>query len=198
MLHDPERHHRQSLRLRTYSYASGVYFVTFCTQDRVCLFGEIHDGKVRLNPAGAMVFDAWERLSAWYPGVETDAVVVMPNHLHGVVVLTGASVAADGRGESSTGNSATSVPRALLSLPQVVQRFKTRTTKLYADSAKADNWPTFNGRLWQRNYYEHIVRSDDELARIRRYVAINPQRWAEDPENPNTAALSSFGATAGD
>jgi putative transposase len=152
---------------------------------------------VQLSPAGGMASDTWGGLSAWYPGVEMDAFVVMPNHVHGIVMLIGAGVGADdGDRLSIDGIPASASPRTqgLLTLPQVVQRFKTLTTKVYADRVRAGAWPAFNGRLWQRNYYEHIVRSNEELARVRRYIADNPRRWAEDTENPYAVVHSETGS----
>lgn len=92
-------HHRRSIRLKGYDYAqAGAYFVTMCTQDRVCLFGDVVDGQMRLNECGQVVADAWSWLSGRYPYVALDEWVVMPNHLHGIMVLTGP----DGRGGSRT------------------------------------------------------------------------------------------------
>jgi putative transposase len=87
----PERHHRRSIRLKGYDYRqAGAYFVTVCTQDRSFLFGEMVHGEMRLNDAGKMVYDVWNELPAFYPGVQTDAFIVMPNHIHGIIILVGA------------------------------------------------------------------------------------------------------------
>ncbi len=87
---DPERRHRRSIRLKGYDYhQAGAYFVTVCTQDRACLFGEVIGGEMRLNEAGQMVHDIWNDLPSFYPGVQTDAFIVMPNHMHGIIILVG-------------------------------------------------------------------------------------------------------------
>jgi len=87
----PERHHRRSIRLKGYDYRqAGAYFVTVCTQDRSFLFGEMVHGEMRLNDAGKMVYDVWNDLPAFYPGVQTDAFIVMPNRIHGIIILVGA------------------------------------------------------------------------------------------------------------
>jgi len=165
---DPRRHRRRSIRLKGFDYRrAGAYFVTICTQHRACLFGDVVRGEVALTDAGAMVRRVWDELSGRYPGVETDAFVVMPNHVHGVVILTG---------EPSG-----------LSLADVVHRFKTLTTRLYTAGVRNLGWPAFHARLWLRNYYERVIRDRTSLERIREYIAHNPARWAEDPENPAVA-----------
>ena len=91
MKYDPARHHRRSIRLRGYDYRqAGAYFVTICTQDRELMFGEVVGGQTRLNGPGQMVESIWRELSQHYPGVEVDTFVVMPNHVHGIIILVGA------------------------------------------------------------------------------------------------------------
>jgi len=88
---DSERHHRRSIRLKGYDYTQpGAYFVTICTQDRACLFGEVVNGEMRRNAAGQMVLEVWNELPRYYRGVDIDAFVVMPNHVHGIIILVGA------------------------------------------------------------------------------------------------------------
>ena len=227
MRFDPERHHRRSIRLKGYDYhQAGAYFVTVCTQDRSFLFGEMVHGEMRLNDAGKMVYDVWNDLPAFYPGVQTDAFIVMPNHIHGIIILVGADPRvcpnADPRvcpGQPSVGVGPCaypdSCPRAYrgeppvgvgpraypgqpqgvaptMGLPDVVHRFKTMTTKRYADGVKRLGWEPFRGRLWQRNYYEHIIRNEESLNRIREYILTNPMRWALDRENPHRVGMDEF------
>jgi putative transposase len=192
-------HDRRSLRLQGYDYAqAGAYFVTVCTQDRACLLGNTMDEEVRLSDAGSMVQAVWDELSDHYPGAETDAFVVMPNHIHGIIVLVGSGTVVgvgpcaypdhnqtpkrigQPRGVAPTG----------LSLSDMVHRFKTLTTKRYADGVKECGWPPFRARLWQRNYYEHVIRNERELDKIREYIATNPLRWALDRENPQRTGCS--------
>ena len=176
--------------MKGYDYTSaGAYFVTICTQERACLFGDVADGQVRLNDAGKMVERVWSELTGHYPGVELDEFIVMPNHMHGIIVLVGAGPRAcpDQMGlHTPTGQPRGVAPT--MSLPDVVHRFKTLTTKLYADGVHQSHWPPFAGRLWQRNYHEHIIRDEADLARIRRYITDNPARWTEDPDNPQSVA----------
>jgi len=177
---DPDKHHRRSIRLRGYDYTdTGAYFVTICAQGRECLFGDTANGALRLNDAGRMVQAVWGELPTNYPGVETDAFVVMPNHVHAIIVFVGAAPCDRPDDGQPQGVAPT------LSLPDVVHRFKTMTTKRYVDGVKLMGWTPFRGHLWQRNYYEHIIRDETELGRIREYITTNPARWAVDRENPN-------------
>ncbi len=228
MKYDSDKHHRRSIRLKGYDYnQAGMYFVTVVTQDRMCLFGEIENGAMRLNDAGWIVQAAWDELPAHYAGIKTDVFVVMPNHIHGIVVLVGAGP----RACPDAGLSVTTGPRACpdagsriatsrgarpatgrpqggaptknppaglgqpqgvaptLSLPDIMHRFKTLTTKRFIDAVKQSGWTPFPGRLWQRNYYEHIVRDEESLNRIRQYIHDNPARWEFDLENPAATAL---------
>ena len=167
----PERQpRRRSLRLRRYDYSrTGAYFITICTQGRVCLFGKISNGTMALTDAGQMVKIVWNEMPKFYPGIEIDEFFVMPNHIHGIIVLDQAT---------STG----------LSLPTVVQRLKTMTTKRYIDGVGSSGWRRFSKRLWQRDYFEHVIRNPESLDRIRRYILENPGRWMVDPDNPEAQA----------
>ncbi len=188
MTYDPDIHHRRSIRLQGYDYSrTGAYFVTLCTQNRECLFGEIENGKMVLNDAGLMVQIVRDEMRPNYPGVETDDFIVMPNHIHGIIILVGAGPCAcpDGpcacpdTGQPQNGGQPQGVAPTL-SLPDVVHRFKTMTTKRYTDGVKQSGWPPYPGRLWQRNYYEHIIRNETELNKIREYIINNPFNWQSD------------------
>ncbi|MFH0939132.1 MAG: transposase [Planctomycetota bacterium] len=209
--------HRRSIRLPGYDYSqAGAYFVTICVQDRVCLFGEIVDGEMRLNDAGRMVERWWAELNRKFSAVQTDAYVVMPNHFHGIVIIVvGADLrvcpysaqlhaqgahaqgahaqGAHAQGAHAQGAHAQGAhaqgAHIGAPLPEIVQWFKTMTTNEYIRGVKTSGWPTFRGRLWQRNYYEHIIRNDESLQRIQRYIAENPLRWEMDRENPNTTKI---------
>jgi REP element-mobilizing transposase RayT len=182
--YDPQRHHRRSIRLKGYDYSqAGAYFVTICTQNRVCLFGEVAEGEMWFNDAGQMVETVWGELPIFYPGVDIDGFVAMPNHIHGIIVLVGA--APRGRPDLAPPQAMGQArgPAPTLSLSDVVHRFKTMTTKRYADGVKQWGWMPFPDRLWQRNYYEHIIRDEESLNRIRQYIVDNPACWAMDREN---------------
>jgi len=197
----PERHQRRSIRLKSYDYRqAGAYFVTICTQDRAFLFGQVVHDEMQLNDAGKMVYDVWNDLPAFYPGVQTDAFIVMPNHIHGIIILVGADPRvcpnADPRVcPNADTRACPGQPQGIaptLGLPDVVHRFKTMTTRRYADGVKRLGWEPFRGRLWQRNYYEHIIRNEESLNRIREYILTNPMRWALDRENPHRVGVDEF------
>jgi len=183
---------RRSIRLKDYDYHhAGAYFVTIVTQDRRCLFGDVVDGKMQLNSAGQMIQAVWNDLSTYYRSVVTDAFAVLPNHLHGVIVLVGAGPCAcpesggqpQGVAPTKTRSAYAGVARHL-SLPDVLHRFKTLTTQRYTLGVKENGWVRFHRRLWQRNYFEHVIRDEKSLNRIRQYILDNPARWQFDRENP--------------
>lgn len=189
---------RRSIRLKDYDYAGpGAYFVTICTQNRLCLFGDIADGEMALNDAGCMVDKWWEKLRDKYDAVEIDEYVVMPNHFHGIIVITtrDSNVGAIPRNRpDGVGHGLDDIHRKqfpgenmvspLRGLGQYVSWFKRMATNEYIRGVKQYNWQTFSGKLWQRNYYEHIIRDGDELHRVREYIINNPAGWASDRENP--------------
>jgi REP element-mobilizing transposase RayT len=184
---------RRSIRLRDYDYSqAGMYFVTICVQDRLCLFGEITEEQMVLSDAGQMVQTVWDEITYYYSGVETDAFTIMPNHIHGIIVLAGATprgcpssvMSNDQFARTAHGRPMGAAPMSALSLPDMVHRFKTMTSKRYLDGVKKHDWPMFPGKLWQRNYYERVIRNDEELMSIREYILTNPARWAMDKENP--------------
>ena len=183
MRYDSKSHHRRSIRLKGYDYTqSGACFVSITTQNRECFFGSISKGQLQLNEAGLMVQRIWDEMPAHYPGFETDAFIVMPNHIHGIIVCVGATTRGCPLSDPDSGQAQGPAP-TYLSLPDVIHRLKTLTTKQYTDGVKLYDWPVFHGRLWQRNYYEHIIRNERELARIRHYIRDNPVNWLFDREN---------------
>jgi REP element-mobilizing transposase RayT len=159
----PLTHQRRSLRLRGYDYArAGAYYITICTAARLQVFGQVLDGLMHLSHEGVVVEQEWLRTPLLRPNIELDAFIVMPNHIHMVVVIV--------RSAPSS-----SVPGALRSPSQtlgaIIRGFKSAVTKQLG-------WP-----VWQRNYYEHVVRGASDLERIRAYIALNPARWCGDTED---------------
>ena len=174
---------RRSMRLPGYDYSQpGAYFLTVCTQNRQCLFGEIENTQMRLSDAGQMVQVVWKELTLRYPGVETDAFVIMPNHVHGIIILVGAGPCAC---PDTIGQPQGVAPTR--GLPDVVHHFKTMTIKRYSDGVQQWQWPPYKEKLWQRNYYEHIIRDDKQLNRAREYILNNPLQWALDEDNPENS-----------
>jgi REP element-mobilizing transposase RayT len=165
---------RRSVRQPAFDYAQpGAYFFTIVTRDRVALFGTIEDERMIANPLGEVVMDEWQRTTLLRPEIELDAFVVMPNHVHGIIwIRDRASMDAQG----STRSFGKIEPHSLSS---IVRGFKAACTKRANQIRGTASMP-----LWQRNYYEHVIRNERELANIRRYVVENPLRWAIDHENP--------------
>ncbi len=199
-----DRPRRRALRLKGYDYAQpGGYFVTICTQGGKCLFGKVVEEEMRLNPAGVMIEQAWHALSDCFPIVELDAFVVMPNHIHGIIILLDPSLIDPNRtvqdstvgaplvGARDEGRTtrragtrpAPTIPR-ILSLGDVVGAFKSITTRQYISGVNTLGWAPFSKRLWQRNYWDRIIRNGKELDRIRQYIDDNPARWHWDKFNP--------------
>lgn len=183
MIFDAQRHRRRSLRLKGHDYAeAGAYFVTVCTQGRTWMFGEVVGDSVVLNDAGRSVQDVWNGLPSRFPTIALDAFVVMPNHVHGIVVIRDSDEGA----ASSAPTPHDGVPGPVgagLALPDrlgdIVRAFKSLSAITVNRLLSRSGQP-----LWQRNYYERVIRSDAELDRVRAYIANNPARWATDPENP--------------
>lgn len=208
MKFDPSIHHRRSIRLKDYDYSqSGVYFITLVAQDRANLFGEITDGVMCLNRVGEVIRSTWLRLVDLFP-IRHDEWVIMPNHLHAIMWILDLST-----GEASASRDFLDPWRSLAdaspqrqaigtrsgSLGAIIQNFKSISTRkinqnrseTFANNyhavllpSKADASPKGGIRIWQRNYYEHIIRDQPELDRIRQYITDNPHQWEEDQENP--------------
>ena len=161
MKYNPEIHHRRSIRLKGYDYSlPGAYFITLCTQNRENFFGYIEEGILHLNNAGMMIQKWYEEVSHKFANVTCDEMVVMPNHFHCIWQIT----------TQDEG----------VNIPAVVQWFKTMTTNEYIRGVKQLDWPPFDRKLWQRNYFEHIIRNEFSYDKIANYIITNPSRWKED------------------
>ena len=174
MKYDLHRHHRQSIRLKGYDYAqAGVYFVTIVAWRREMLFGDIVDGEMKLSEWGDIVRNEWERTAIVRPNVELGEYVVMPNHIHGILIFH--------EHVGATGPVApTKTTLKSGSLGAVIGQFKSIVTK------RINRLQNVSGRpIWQRNYFERIIRNDREWENIHRYIESNPSMWDEDEENPN-------------
>ena len=193
MTFTPNIHHRRSIRLKNYDYSQpGAYFVTVCTHNRDSLFGHIHENAMIMNEAGVMIDRWWRELPKKYPMVDTDDYMVMPNHFHGIVAIVGAALR--GRPDGSDPNIAGDRPggqphRVAPTLGDMIDWFKTMTTNDYIRGVKQCQWRPFPGKLWQRNYYEHVIRNEHDLNAIREYVVNNPASWEKDNENPDRKEL---------
>ena len=201
MPYDPDRHHRRSIRLKGYDYTqAGAYFVTIVTYGRELLF----DVPLLRSIAGTM----WQRIPRHFTGVELDKWVVMPNHIHGIIVIADAEATRsaqiarlrqDDRPNASSGSYKGAVvnapsPRGSYtqqgSLGAIAGNFKSVTARRINQSRGAPRTP-----VWQRNYYERIIRDEDELRRAREYIANNPTMWEDDPEHPSRTLSRNLDAT---
>jgi REP element-mobilizing transposase RayT len=192
MKYNPEKHDRRSLRLQGYNYSSaGLYFVTICTYQRQCLLGEIVQCEMRLSEYGKIVSDEWLRSREIREEIDFDAWVIMPKHIHGIVIINPPDipqsiVGANGRSPlqnvaSQPANQNPMIPPMKpRSLSSLVAGFKSATTKQINILRNAPETP-----VWQRNYYEHIIRNDASLQLIRQYIHNNPLSWQEDHLHPD-------------
>lgn len=168
-------YNRHSIRLQGYDYSlSGMYFVTICTQDKLCLFGEVADGEMVLNDAGEMVMQIHNELPNKFSDIQCHEVIVMPNHIHFIVENVGADLCVCPMNNNDLGEHAGSP------LHRVVQWFKTITTNRYINGVKSQGWKPFNRKIWQCNYYEHIIRNEKSNTNITNYIASNPINWKSD------------------
>ena len=195
MNYNPSKHHRRSIRLKRYDYSSaGAYFVTAVLQNRVRFFGSVDKNGMQLNGAGKIAHQCWNDIPVHFPHVELDEFVIMPDHMHGIIVIlpdertAGDDMNACGglmnqaptnhipANQAPTENASIDRTDWILmknpkrTLGKIVRWYKARATKIIRDSGKT-------GFQWQRNYYEHIIRNERELAPIHRYILNNPVKW---------------------
>ncbi|OGF57589.1 MAG: hypothetical protein A2Z21_06155 [Candidatus Fraserbacteria bacterium RBG_16_55_9] len=183
MMYDLQKHHRRSIRLKGYDYRqSGAYFVTLCTRERECLFGEVTDGEMALNEYGRLVHDEWLRSAEIRDEIQMDQFVVMPNHLHGIVIITRDPVGTTGLvGAIGWVGAHGRAPlrRVPKSLGSLIAGFKPIVAKRINEQRCTPGLP-----IWQRNYYERIIRDENELSNVRCYIRENPARWEMDENHP--------------
>ena len=152
---------KNSLRLKNYDYSrNGAYFITICTQNREHLFGEIKNGEMILNDAGNMIKRWYYELENKFINVKALDMVIMPNHIHFILIIISM--------------------KENISIPKMIQWFKIMTTNEYIRGVKSNIYPPFQKRIWQRNYYEHIIRNEKSFNNIQNYIINNPQKWEND------------------
>ncbi|MEO8343864.1 MAG: transposase [Gallionella sp.] len=182
--YEPGIHRRSSIRLKGYDYSqAGAYFVTICAHDRKCLFGDVGARRavpnlaleMVLNNLGEIVVAEWLKTARVHPTIELGEFVVMPNHFHGILIL---------RGDEGTARRAPTVERfgkpTVGTVPTMIRSFKSAVTKCINEIRNTPGAP-----VWQRNYYEHVIRDEADYTGIAEYIANNPQRWAEDFLHPD-------------
>ena len=184
MTYKSQKHNRKSIRLQEYDYSlSGWYYVTICANNRKNIFGRITNGKMIFNPAGIIVKEEWTKSKEIRKNIDLDYYVIMPNHLHGIIII---EQSIDGRGElnSPKDNNTRRMQYASTddkfkspsqTLGAIVRGFKSSVTKRLRELNE-----DLKLNVWQRNYYEHIIRNDYDLHRIRTYIRNNPIRWYVD------------------
>jgi len=178
MKYDLTKHRRRSIRLKDFDYSRpGAYFVTVVTQGRLPFFGNIVDGQTRLSDEGVVTCQCWQLIAEHFSNVSLDEFVVMPNHLHGIVIMEPVGA----RHAVPLHNTTEHFGAPLAgTIPTIIRSFKSAVTKEIRNLQKK---PVF--RVRQRNYYEHVIRSEESLSRIREYITNNPFNWESDPENPS-------------
>lgn len=195
-----EKHKRKSIRLKGYDYSqAGLYFVTIDVKELTCLFGVIENGSMVLNDAGKMIEIEWLKLTGRFPNIRLHESVVMPNHFHGIIeildiwktsdnqwLMSGDKIKTISKAEELQIIGQTQDPKLANNnsknkrLGDMVGAFQSITTVEYIRGVKDFGWKRFNGKLWHRNYWEHIIRSRSSYLNISRYILNNPAKWKED------------------
>jgi REP element-mobilizing transposase RayT len=169
MTYNPYTDHRRSIRLPNYDYSKkGLYYVTLCSIDRECLFGEVSDDRIILNLVGKIIDHFWSELGNRYLNISTDEYIIMPNHMHGIIII-------NDHNEDCRGVVTTPLPK----LGKIITWYKYNSTK-YVNRLRRSP----GAKLWQRNYYDRIIRDENENNRIVQYIRNNPLKWESDKNNP--------------
>ncbi|TCO09257.1 transposase [Natronoflexus pectinivorans] len=186
MTYNPQKHHRRSIRLKGYDYSqAGLYFITICCQNRICRFGHIENGKMFLNDLGLVAYNEWAKLPERFPNFELDVFQIMPNHIHGIIVLNELPV---GAGFTPVQNR-TITPAQYEKENMAPARFPPRVSDIvgaYKSLVSNECLKLFKrnndmmGKLWQRNYHEHIIRNEQSYMNISNYIINNPANWNSD------------------
>lgn len=184
MAFNPDIHHRQSIRITNHDYSQqGGYFITVCTHQRAHLFGEIIDGRMVLNDTGIIAQKCWHEIPTHFPMVFLDESVIMPNHMHGIITING--VGANNHSPNSIArniraNNHSPLPKGIngtsKTVGSIIRGFKIGVTCCYRNHGYADP-------IWQRNYWERIIRDERELQSVRQYIRNNPAQWQHDDLN---------------
>lgn len=197
--YDYQNRRRHSVRLKGYDYGQpGAYFITICTHGRECVLGEITEAAAKLSGPGRIVDQCWRALPQYFPDIELDVFAIMPNHVHGIILVTrvGSIPAREGEafGTNIGSQEGAQIPNAS---PLHLQRLPRGTQNNYL-GAIVPNFKSVSARkinqlrstlgvpVWQRNYYEHVIRSDVELDHTRKYICDNVVKWKLDENNPES------------
>lgn len=183
MKYNPQKHHRRSIRLKGYDYSqAGMYFITICCQNRICRFGEIINNEMVLNDFGKIAHDEWIKTTELRPNVELGKFVIMPNHIHGIIRLSRRGELHSPENEDvfdtpqppeNEGVCKTPPRSPSQTVGAIVRGYKSSVTKQL-------HLLGFDEQLWQRNYYEHIIRNEQSYQTISNYIINNPAKWNND------------------
>jgi REP element-mobilizing transposase RayT len=175
---DPQKHHRHSIRLKGYDYSQeGAYYVTIVTWRRDFLFGEIVNQEMMLSKRGQIADACWREIPNHFPHVELGAYVIMPNHMHGIIFIKDGRRGAIYRAPTDDANIEKFGEPVKGSLPTIIRTYKAAVTRLIGRELNETG-------IWQRNYYDHIIRDEKDLQNKTDYIEANPRLWDEDDENP--------------
>jgi len=195
MKYNPDIHHRRCIRLKDYDYSqAGLYFVTLCCDERKCRFGRIENGEMIMNEYGVIAHNEWINLTERFVQIEMDVFQIMPNHIHGIISIRAGAIRAgaspaptvptndDGFVGATLAVAQNAVaPNHRITVGDIVGAYKSLVANACLKIYKSNHQTL--GKLWQRNYWEHIIRNEQELTRIRHYIEINPIQWEYDKLN---------------
>lgn len=191
MKYNPKIHHRRSIRLKGYDYSqAGAYFITVCCQDKELRFGKIENDKMVLNEFGTIAYNEWNQLPERFSNFELDVFQIMPNHMHGIIVLVGAGFTPAQNDKTAEASKAAANPDRTGTIGDIIGAYKSLVAneclKIFKSrwvgvniGAGVNPAPTM-GKLWQRNYYEHIIRNEQSYQTISNYIITNPSKWKDD------------------
>ena len=183
--YDPNIHHRRSIRLKGYDYSrAGLYFITICCQDRICRFGDVVDCEMVLNDAGRIAYNEWIKTTEIRNNVELGEFIVMPNHIHGIIrLLVRDELHSPDNKTPNMNNNKNNFPLRSPSqtIGAIIRGYKSSVTKQINNLAN-NGMGVFNTpqQLWQRNYWERIIRNQKAYHRITEYILNNPGKWHSD------------------
>jgi REP element-mobilizing transposase RayT len=183
MKYNPDIHHRKSIRLKNYDYSKeGLYFITICTQNKENLFGQIIDGKMILNNAGEMIENNYYELFNYFDNINLNEYVIMPNHIHFIIEIVGVPLVGTQIQNKNNGTIPVGVPLVgtQSTIGDMIGVFKSLSTNEYIKMVKNNKLPNFDKRIWQKNYYENIIRNDKIHQKIIEYIKTNPLKWKND------------------
>ena len=181
MKFDPQKHHRRSIRLKEYDYSQqGWYFITLCTKDRKRLFGKVVDSNIKLNEWGKIAEKEWLKTAEIRKNIIIDRYIIMPNHLHGIIGIVDGE-AGYSKGTMHRAPTVLAPPKEQFgkpttnSIPTIIRSYKAVITKTINSRRNTPGSP-----VWQKNYYERVIRNEPEINRIRKYIIENPAKWQDD------------------